>query len=138
MLQRTQQPLPKKGDKPLLFWRHCVLLDTLRGTYGCTSYPKDETVLNKMSRMGLEPTLCCEVESSTLDLYSAKTLHRPIFSESSKPNGCVRLASLGRPRCMAVFSPRTNVCNYLHTFVLEKKTVTHRGRPREAKRTHPI
>ena len=27
--------------------------------------------------------------------------------------------------------------NYLHTFVLEKKPATHRGRPGGAKRTHP-
>ena len=38
--------------------------------------------------------------------------------------GCVRLAYLGRPRCVAgFFFCRTNV--------------THWGRPREAKRTHP-
>ena len=52
--------------------------------------------------------------------------------------GCVRLASLGRARCVAVLSSRTNVGNYLHTFVLGKKTATHRVRPRESKRTHPI
>ena len=51
--------------------------------------------------------------------------------------GCVRLASLGRPRCVTGFFPRTNVGNYLHTFVLEKNNAIHRGRPREAKRTHP-
>ena len=28
--------------------------------------------------------------------------------------------------------------NYLHTFVLEKKPATHRGRPVEAIRTHPL
>ena len=52
--------------------------------------------------------------------------------------GYVRLASLGRPRCVAVFFSRTNVGNYLHTFVLGKKNATRRGRPREAKRTHPM
>ena len=52
--------------------------------------------------------------------------------------GCVRLASLGWPRCVACFFSRTNVGNYRHTFVLKKKNATHRGRPREAKRTHPI
>ena len=52
--------------------------------------------------------------------------------------GCVRLAPLGRPWCVAFFFSRTNVGNYLHTFVLEKKPVTRRGRPREAKRTHPL
>ena len=40
--------------------------------------------------------------------------------------GCVRLASLGRPLCVAVFFPRTNVGNYLYTFVLEKENATHR------------
>ena len=34
--------------------------------------------------------------------------------------GCVRLAPLGRPRCVAVFFSRTNVGKYLHTFILEK------------------
>ena len=52
--------------------------------------------------------------------------------------GCVRLASLGRPRYVAVVFSRTNVGNYLHTFVLEKENATHRGRPGEAKRKHPI
>ena len=53
--------------------------------------------------------------------------------------GCVRLAPLSLPRCVAVFFlSRTNVGNYLHTFVLEKKNSTPRGRPREAKRTHPL
>ena len=54
--------------------------------------------------------------------------------------GCVRLAPLGLPRCVAgfFFLSRTNVGNYLHTFVLGKKNSTHRGRPREAKRTHPF
>ena len=37
------------------------------------------------------------------------------------------------------FCSRTNYGNYLHTFVLgRKKNATHRGRPGEAKRTHPI
>ena len=40
--------------------------------------------------------------------------------------GCVRLASLGRARCVAVLSSRTNVGNYLHTFVLGKKP-SHTG-----------
>ena len=40
--------------------------------------------------------------------------------------GCVRLAALGLPRCVAVFFPRTNVGNYLHTFVLERKNATQR------------
>ena len=41
------------------------------------------------------------------------------------------------PVCVGFFS-RTNVGNYLHTFVLEKENATHRDRPREAKRTHPM
>ena len=41
------------------------------------------------------------------------------------------------PGVWQFFFSRTNVGNYLHTFVLGKKPVTHRGRPREAKRTHP-
>ena len=35
--------------------------------------------------------------------------------------GCVRLAPLGRPPCVAFFFTRTNVGNYLHTLVLGKK-----------------
>ena len=41
----------------------------------------------------------------------------------------------GMWRC---FFSRTNVGNYLHTFVLEKENATHQGQPREAKRTHPM
>ena len=52
--------------------------------------------------------------------------------------GCVRLASLGQPRCVAFFFSWTNVGNYLHMFVLETKHATHRGRPRGAKRMHPM
>ena len=50
---------------------------------------------------------------------------------------CVRLASLGRPRCVAgFFSGRTLVIIYTRSSC--EKNVTHRCRPREAKRTHPI
>ena len=38
--------------------------------------------------------------------------------------GCVRLASLDQPRCVAVFFFRTNVGNYLHTFVLKSCSVS--------------
>ena len=51
--------------------------------------------------------------------------------------GCIRLASLGQPRYVAFFSPwrtRVIICTRL---CWEKKHVTHRGRPRGAKRTHP-
>ena len=41
--------------------------------------------------------------------------------------GCVHLASLGRPRRVAIFFFRTNVGNYLPTFVLEKITPPHTG-----------
>ena len=41
-------------------------------------------------------------------------------------SGCVRLAPLGRPRCVTDFFPRTNVGNYLHTFNLENK-LPHTG-----------
>ena len=59
-------------------------------------------------------------------------LHTTIGSTSM---GCVRLAALGLPRCVAVLFSRTNVDNYLHTFVLERKNATRpRGPPREAKR----
>ena len=60
---------------------------------------------------------------------------RPSLSGAS---GCVRLASPGRPRCMAGFFSRMNVANYLHTFVLGKKNATHWGRPGEANRTHLV
>ena len=49
------------------------------------------------------------------------------------------VASPGRPRCVAFSFSMTNVCKQLPMFVLEKKnTATHRGRPSEAKRTHPL
>ena len=51
----------------------------------------------------------------------------------------VRLASLGRPRCFACFFFPGQACadnNPCSSW--EKKNVTHRGRPREAKRTHPV
>ena len=65
-------------------------------------------------------------------------MHEPqnVMSDVQANYGCVRLAPLGLPRCVTVFLSRTNVGNYLHTFVLEK-TATRRGRPREAERTHP-
>ena len=49
-----------------------------------------------------------------------------VTSYSFKPHhfyiiGCVRLASLGRPRCVNFFFSRTYVENYLHTFVLGGK-----------------
>ena len=61
-------------------------------------------------------------------------VHVPV---NRKHNGCVRLASLGRPRCVAVFFPgRTWVI--ICTRLSWKKThATHRGRPRGAKRMHP-
>ena len=65
-----------------------------------------------------------------MDLPFGKCAHKSF-------TGCVRLASLGHPRCVAVFFFRTNVGNYLHTFVLGKKPATNRGRPGEANRTHP-
>ena len=43
-----------------------------------------------------------------------------LHAHNGKLCGCVRLASLRRPRCVAGFFPRKNVGNYLHTFVLEK------------------
>ena len=52
-------------------------------------------------------------------LYAQANQHKPTMP----PNiGSIRLASLGQPRCVAVFFSRTNVGNYLHTFVLEKNT----------------
>ena len=59
-----------------------------------------------------------------------------ICYHSSQYIGCVRLASLCRPRCVAFFFSRTNVCIYPHSS-WEKKFATHRGLPKEAKRTHP-
>ena len=50
----------------------------------------------------------------------------PCVPDTDAHNGCVRLASLGRPRCLAVFSSRTNVGNYLYTFVLGEKP-SHTG-----------
>ena len=44
----------------------------------------------------------------------------------------------GSTLVFGIFFSRTNVGNYLHTFVLEKENATHRGRPRKAKRTHPV
>ena len=52
--------------------------------------------------------------------------------------GCVCLAPLGRPQCVVFIFTKTNVGNYLHTLVLGKENATHWGRPREAKRTHPV
>ena len=49
--------------------------------------------------------------------------------------GCVRLASLGRPRCGGFFLQDERVQIIKKN---GKKTATHRGRPREAKRTHPM
>ena len=43
------------------------------------------------------------------------------YSQLVINNGCVRLAPLGLPRCVVGFFPRTNVGNYLHKSVLEKK-----------------
>ena len=52
--------------------------------------------------------------------------------------GCVRLASLGRPRCVTFsFSQDERVQIITHVRP-GKKNATHRGRPREAKRTHPL
>ena len=76
--------------------------------------------------------ICCTQDLAWTDLtlivYLAKLIKLMLY------NGCVRLASLGHSLCVAGFFSRTF---FLHTFVLEKKHVTHRGRPREAKRTHP-
>ena len=52
---------------------------------------------------------------------------------------CVRLAyPWVNPGVWRFFFYRTTVGNYLHTFVLDQKKATHRGRPGEAKRTHPL
>ena len=50
----------------------------------------------------------------------SRRVHPPLTYTFSSHRGCVRLASQGRPRCVAVSFSRTNVGNYLHTFVLEK------------------
>ena len=64
-------------------------------------------------------------------LFCALCWHTP--SENNCDNitkhvyGCVRLASLGRPRyvCGGFFYPRTNVGNYLQTFILKIKKNRH-------------
>ena len=64
-----------------------------------------------------------------LSLYVNYTFisHRERLSNPIRVNtGCVRLAFLGQPRCVAVFSSRTNVGNYLYTFVLGEKP-SHTG-----------
>ena len=52
--------------------------------------------------------------------------------------GCIRLASLGRPRCVVRFffqDERVQIITHIRP---RKKNATHRGRLMEAKRTHPL
>ena len=89
----------------------------------CTSRVRTDTWLAKKRNimpfcMGIILEWCRRICASTscTSLQCLPTINQQCLY------GCVRLASLGRPRCVTVafFFPRMNVGNYLHTFVLER------------------